>query len=1108
MQTQLQVMSSYSLLQSPIKLPELVKTAKDRGYKSLALTDINNLYGSIDFYRLCRKNEIKPIIGLTVQMAGIISGEDTYPLILLAKNDVGYHNLIKISSAVVSSKDPIQLDAIKDMLHGLFLITPSVGAEILTTDEPLKFSANLAQLVDHDSLFIGVGLYADQINRVSKAKKVSEITNLPMVALTDVRYINKDDDLSYQVVNHIRSGEKFENTDQLEENGEYYLRTAEDVDFDFEHYDMSYAIEAANKIADACNVEIEFKATELPVFETPNKIPSVQFLQSLAVKGLEKRLNGQVSDEYKKRLSYELKVIDQMGFSDYFLIVWDVIKHAHEVGIKTGPGRGSAAGSLVSYTLGITQVDPIKFDLLFERFLNPQRVNMPDIDLDLPDDRRDEMVEYMHEKYGSEHMAQIITFGTLATKAVLRDVARAFGQTQFQMSKWSNSIPRSLNITLDQSFEESGALKELVRNSDDNQLIFKVSRRLEGIPRHYSTHAAGIVLSKKKMTDIVSVQLEADGINLTQQTKNNVESLGLLKMDFLGLKNLTILDKSIQLISQKFGKEFKPERIPLDDPETLKLFQKSDTDGVFQFESDGIRSVLRQLKPTSFNDIVATNALYRPGPMQNISTFIARKHGDEPVEYPDESLEKILKPTYGVLVYQEQVMQASSEMAGFSLADADILRRAISKKNEDLMNENHKKFVVGAVKNGHTQESAENVYHYIETFGNYGFNKSHSVAYSMIAFWLAYIKVHYPEIFFTCLLNSNMGSEEKSATYIQAAKERHIKIENVDINKSSYNFIVHDDSIRFGFLSVKGMRRDFSQAIINERVQKGIYTDELNFLQRMDVKFVKNDNIEPLVLVGAFDKFNRNRKETLYDIRDLIESIQLAGNNISLFDVLDPKKHSMDDFTLTEKLNQEKEYLGIYISGHPVEKYREKLLNTETVPISQLEIHKGQTVNILGLIKSMRVIRTKKGQRMAFANIEDETGNISLTIFPRLFQKISEDEIEGRILLVVGKPNDGQRGDLEVIVDRINDPKQYMIELPDQRLYLRVLNQNDTKEKLTQLYDLVETSPGNMPVIVYREREKQALLLKSNRWINFNDEIRAKLVDFLGEKNVFLKKGN
>ncbi len=1108
MQTQLQVMSSYSLLQSPIKLPELVDQAIKRGYSSIALTDVNNMYGSIDFYKYCNSKGIKPIIGLTILTAGLNESEGSYPLILLAKTSIGYHNLVKISSEIMSHDQPIGLSKLMDMFHDLFVITPATNAEVLLSDDYVRYLQLMKQKCDPDSVFLGVGLFAEQINNVRRIKQISDETNTPMAAINDVRYINSDDYLAYQVLNNIRSGDKFDDIDQIQTDGDFYLREADAVDAEFDNVDMPEPIVNSDKIAERCNVEIEFKSTELPEFQTPAGTTSASFLKSLTVKGLQKRMNGTVPEEYQKRLLYELGVIEEMGFSDYFLIVWDVIKHAHEVGIKTGPGRGSAAGSLVSYTLGITQVDPIKYDLLFERFLNPQRVNMPDIDLDLPDDRRDEMVQYMHDKYGEDHMAQIITFGTLAAKMALRDIARTFGQTQFQMTKWSNSIPRQLNISLKESYDESEGLRNLANETEDNKLIFKVARRIEGIPRHYSTHAAGIVLSKKAMTDIVAVQLEADGINLTQQTKNNVESLGLLKMDFLGLRNLTILDKSVELINQSIDQKFKAEQIPLDDPETLELFQRGDTDGVFQFESDGIRNVLRQLKPTSFNDIVATNALYRPGPMQNISTFIARKHGEEPVEYPDPSLEKILKPTYGILVYQEQVMQASSEMAGFSLADADLLRRAISKKNEELMIANYKKFVDGSVKLGHDKEAAENVYNYIETFGNYGFNKSHSVAYSMIAFWLAYIKVHFPSIFFTCLLNANLNNETKTANYVQAAKERSIKVNNVDINLSGYEFSVSDDSIRFGFLSIKGMRRDFSQAIVNERSQRGQFTSPLNFLQRVDVKFVKDENIEPLVLTGAFDGFNRNRKEMLMDIRDLVESIQLAGNNISLFDALEPKKHQTDDFTLTERLNQEKEFLGIYVSGHPVERYRQKLLNTDTVKIKDLDQHKGKNSYLIGLIKNMRVIRTKKGQRMAFMTLEDETGSVSVTVFPKLFQTIENDPVEGQIRVIIGTPNDGRRGDLEVLADRINDPKQYMVDLPDVVLYLRVQKSLDRQEKLNQLYELIETSPGKTPVIVYRETEKQAVLLKSNRWINFTADIKEKLTTFLGERNVFLKKGN
>ncbi|MCH4008331.1 DNA polymerase III subunit alpha [Companilactobacillus sp.] len=1108
MQTQLQITSSYSLLQSPIKLPELIDSAKQMGYSSLALTDNNNLYGSIDFYKYCQNAGIKPIIGLTINTLGVTDTQNVYPLILLAKSDVGYHNLIKISSRIMSSEDPVEFSVIADFLHDLFIITPAQNSEVLAINEYVSYCQIIGQNSDPHSLYLGVGLFGQQINNVRRIKKISDETEIPMVALSDIRYLKQDDHLAYQVLNNIRTGNKFESLDDVVENGEFYLRSAEEMDAEFSNVDMIETVKTADSIAQRCNVKIEFKSTELPEFKTPAGTTSAQFLMSLTVRGLSKRLNGQVSEKYQKRLKYELGVIEEMGFSDYFLIVWDVIKHAHESGIKTGPGRGSAAGSLVAYTLGITQVDPIKYDLLFERFLNPQRVNMPDIDLDLPDDRRDEMVQYMHDKYGADHMAQIITFGTLAAKMALRDIARTFGQNQFQMSRWSEAIPKQLNISLKESLDQSETLRSITNDSEENKLIFKVAQRIEGIPRHYSTHAAGIVLSKSPMTDIVAVQLEDDGINLTQQTKNNVESLGLLKMDFLGLRNLTILDNSIRLISEQTGQQFHPEQIPLDDRETLELFQKGDTDGVFQFESDGIKSVLRRLKPTHFNDVVATNALYRPGPMQNIDTFIKRKHGDEPVEYPDSSLEKILKPTYGVLVYQEQVMQASSEMAGFSLADADLLRRAISKKNEDLMNANHKKFVDGAVKLGHDRQAAENVYDYIETFGNYGFNKSHSVAYSMIAFWLAYIKVHYPNIFFTCLMNSNLNNETKTANYVQAAKDRGIKILNVDINQSTYNFKVGKDSIRFGFLSIKGMRRDFSQSIVNERSQRGQFISPINFLQRIDPRFVKSDYIEPLVLTGGFDQFNRNRKEMLLDIRDLVESMQLAGNNISLFDTLEPKKHQVDDYSLTEKLNQEKEFLGIYISGHPVEKYRNKLLNLDTVKISHLSDYQGRNVNLLGLIKSMRVIRTKKGEQMAFATAEDETGSISITIFPRLYKKIQSEPLEGKILVIVGKPNTGMRGDLEVIADRINDPQQYMVRLPKDVLYLKVPKYLDKPDKLTELYDLVESSHGDMPVIVYRESDKQSVLLKQNRWIKYDKAIKLKLETFLGEKNVFLKKGN
>ncbi|WP_099974719.1 DNA polymerase III subunit alpha [Lactobacillus terrae] len=1106
MKTQLQVISSYSLLHSPLKINELVASAKEYGYTSLALTDINNLYGSIDFYNASKKAGIKPIIGVTIEIKGLLNDSENYPLVILAKNNIGYQNLLKVTSIVNSGKDDYSIDDIQNFLSDLFVISTVEKNELLDIDEVDLYLNKIQNYLDEKSFFIGVTSNPDELDSSSRLSKISQQTRIPTVALGDVRYLNKEDYPAYKTLQLLQSGEKSNSVSDLQSAvGENYLKTPKEIDDEFKKYDFGSALINADLIAGQCNVEIEFKQPQLPKYKTPDNVSSTEFLSVLAHRGLEKRCNSNVTKEYAERLNYELEVIDKMGFADYFLIIWDVIKYSHSVSIKTGPGRGSAAGSLVSYSLGITQVDPIKYDLLFERFLNPQRVNMPDIDLDIPDNRRDELVRYMHDKYGTDHMAQIITYGTMAAKMSLRDVSRTFNQTTHQQSRWSSAIPRIpqvINVSLSEALEKSSDLRDLIDETPENKLIFKIAHRLEGIPRHYSKHAAGIVLSQSPLEETVSVQLEEDGINLTQQSKNNVEKLGLLKMDFLGLRNLSILDSATSIIRQEFDSEFRVEDIDLNDPATLELFQRGDTSGVFQFESDGIRAVLRRLKPTSFDDIVATNALYRPGPMDNIQSFIDRKHGKEQIVYPDSKLEDILKSTYGIIVYQEQVMQVSSEMAGYSLADADLLRRAISKKNEKLMNENRIKFVNGAIEKGSSRENAEKVFDYIQTFGNYGFNKSHSVAYSMLAFWLAYIKVHFPAAFYTCLLNSVKNDSVKIPAFVSEAKKRKVIVNKPDINKSEAEFSIIDGNIYFGLLDIKGVRKDLANNIIENRSEEP-YQNISQLLKRIESRYLKKEYIEPLVFSGALDNFNPNRRELLLDIRDQIESIGLAGTNLFLNDLLDPKQNQVDDFTLVERLNQEKEYLGTFVSGHPVAKYRENIADNFTL-INELEANLNNNVTIFGQVSSQRVIRTKKGQQMEFLTLTDETGEISVTVFPQLYSKLSNMDLLNKMTIIKGKLQKSQRGSLEIIADIIdNDLSKKTVS--KQNLYIRLDNKIDLKFAYSKIEQIIKDNPGNVPVIIVNEQNHTNYELKNDQRVKITDELQKNLQDLVGKSNIIVK---
>lgn len=1090
MQTQLQIFSSFSLLKSPTQIDNLVVAAKERGYQSLALTDINNMYGSVDFYKAAKKQNIKPIIGLTAEVGGLINTDKQYRLVLLAKNHSGYQNLLKLSSSILLDEEHASFDKISDYLNDIFVITSANKSEILDLNETdiKKYFTQLASYTDKDNIFIGIS--SSLRTNLTQQMQLADKFQIPTAFVENIAYINSDQAFATKILEMIDVGDTFDNPLEFSQRqGDFYLRNSEEFDNIYQELNLLDTLDNTQRIAEECNVEIEFKRAELPKFKTPNDESSVDYLQALVVADLKHRFDNDVPKEYQQRALHELKIINEMGFSDYFLIVWDVIRHAHEKHILTGPGRGSAAGSLVSYALHITDIDPLKYNLLFERFLNPERVSMPDIDLDIPDNRRDELVLYMQEKYGDKHMAQIITFGTLAAKMALRDVGRVFSQNQFDMNKWSNAIPVGLKVSLKTAYNESPKFKELVNQNEVNKLLYDTALKIEGLPRHFSTHAAGIVLGKNDLTDTIALRMGSDGIALTQQTKDNVESLGLLKMDFLGLRNLTILDNAIKNVTKQVGKKLLTEKINLNDEMTLQLFQRGDTDGVFQFESSGIRNVLRKIKPMTFDDVVATNALYRPGPMQNIDSFAARKNHEEPVTYPDESLKNILQSTYGILVYQEQVMQVASTMAGFTLAEADSLRRAMAKKHKNEIDELRNKFISGAIAKGHDQSSAITVYDYIEKFANYGFNKSHSVAYSKVAFWLAYIKVHFASAFFTAVLNSNIQDASKVKKYIQDAKSRKITIVAPNINQSGYVFENSNKQIIFGLTCIKGVRREFAKNILLAR-QEGKFTSVLNFLQRIDLKFVKNDNVEPLILSGAFDEFNNNRKELLYDTRDLIESIQLSGNNVSLFDVLNPKKNDVDDYEDFEKLDQEIMYLGTYVSRHPVERYR----NDQLSYISNL--NENIKSKIVGYIKNIRTIRTKKGDQMAFVNVEDESTDISLTIFPEAFKKAQELLVEGDVIYATGKLGRDKRSQLNFVVDEVTRPTKNLT--LDNTLFLRVLEELDSDTSRLELAKLLEQYPGNKKTIVFYPKTDKKILYK----VNYSPELKAKLVKKLGIRNI------
>lgn len=1005
----LQNLSSFTLLESPTKVKDLAKNAKKKGYSALALTDANITYGLVNFYKAAKEAGIKPLLGMQLRINGLVDQANKYDLIVIAKDDQGYKNILRLSSAVNlltengEKENVLELEELKKYLGHLVIITPSnIHSELkmLQANNP-KMGANYIRTLKDSvptSSSIYLGVYADQGQQeyINYLRSLATQFELLLTAVEDGQYLNRNEQFLRRTLQAIKSNTHLENVEQLaKQAGSHYLKNSEELQVNYRKFGIEDALENAEKIGQICSAQITFQDPQLPKFKQ-NKFPtSKEYLHSLAQNGLAKRFKGRIPEKYQARLDYELKVINEMGFDDYFLIVWDVMNFAHSVHITTGPGRGSAAGSLVSYALRITEVDPLEYNLLFERFLNPARQQMPDIDLDIPDNRRDEVIKYMFEKYGMNHAAQILTFGTLAAKQVLKDVCRVFGLNKVETYRWLDAIPHAKGkITLAEAYQKSKELQLLVNTNAFSKILFATAEHLENLPRHYSIHAAGLVITDDSLAEIVGLQAGPLGIPVTQQTKLNVESLGLLKIDFLGLRNLTILGNIIAALKSE-GVEIDPNQIPLNDQETLALFQRGDTDAVFQFESDGIKRVLEQLHPDSFEDIVAVNALYRPGPMNNIGHFINRKHGKEKVQYPDPSLKKILGPTYGVLVYQEQVMQTAQVLAVFSLGEADLLRRAMSKKNADVIQKEREKFIQGAVKLGRRKEIAEQVYDYIAQFANYGFNRSHAVAYSKIAFWLAYFKVHYPGAFYLSLLNSNIGNRNKIAQYLMQAQEAGIKALPPDIENSKADFSLENGKILVGLKAVRGLRSDLLKQILEIKRPIKSMTD---FLWKIDNNLLSADAIANLIKAGAFDRLAPNRNELLKINKDLVESVKMAGSNLSLFETLEPKIEEEKMPTAAEKSAMEVEAMGFSTGINPiiaVQKYARKY------NAKRLQAFENNEQGIaVGKLMKIKQITTKKGDNMAFAVFSDSSGDKDFTIFPQVWEKVGENLKIGEIYLL------------------------------------------------------------------------------------------------------------
>ena len=1115
----LHVYSAYSLLTSTATVEQLVHDARAKGFSALALTDRNVMYGTVAFYKECLKKSIKPILGLTVDVVSEKLENESFPLVLLAKNNQGFQNLMKISSAV-QTKSPagIPVKWLKHYASGLYAMTPGNHGEIEyyllngDQDNALQTLELYKKLFGSDNFYLALqdqGL-PEQKALTLQLSALGQKTKTKVAAANQVHYLNREDSFAQECLLAIKNGDKLQDDGREKlDSDEYYLKTASEMGELFSEYPE--ALENTLSIAENCNVMLDFESRHLPRYPVETGQNADELLEDQCFQGLQVRY-GKPSEDHKARLKYELSVIKKMKFSDYFLIVWDFIKYAREKGILVGPGRGSAAGSIVAYVLFITDVDPIEHELLFERFLNPERISMPDIDIDFPDNRRDEVIEYVASKYGELHVAQIVTFGTLAAKAAVRDVGRAFGLNMKELERLSRLVPSKLGITLKEAINESEGLRSFIQETEKNKRIIDTAIKIEGLPRHTSTHAAGVVISEQPLTNVVPIQSGQAKVFLTQYSMDHLEEIGLLKMDFLGLRNLTLIDSILQSVYQKTRRKLDIHDIPFDDEKTFQLLSRGETTGVFQLESDGMRNVLKRLKPSRFEDIVAVNALYRPGPMENIPLFIDRKHGRQPIDYYHKDLEGILGNTYGVIVYQEQIMQIASKMAGFSLGEADLLRRAVGKKKKEVLSQERDHFVNGALRKGYDNQTANIIYDLIVRFANYGFNRSHAVAYSMIAYQLAYLKANYPLYFMASLLTSAIGNDTKIAQYARELQQMEIKLLPPSINKSAFSFQPEGETVRYSLAGIKGVGIASLKEIFQARRNQP-FKDLFDFCIRVPQKAASRKVLEALIHSGAFDEFGHDRAVLLATIDVAIEHAQLVApddnGQIDMFAEaefsLKPKYTEVDPIGIEDKLSLEKEVLGVYLSKHPVSIY-EKEFKAAGVKTIASQPASGKTR--LGVyITDQKKIRTKKGEAMAFLTLSDSSGETEAVVFPAVYKQYGHVLSHGKMALLEGK-FDQREGKSQFVVQNVLDLEKEATKVQEKKpvLYLRIVKQSDAVGTMNQLKALLKKHHGATPVIIYNEESEKSMLLPNEMSVNITEDSMTELRKVLGVHNVVLKK--
>jgi len=1013
-----QIVTSADMLKSTIQLEQLIQKLKQNNAGAAAITN-SRLYGLLPFWHALHAQQIKAVLGLTVNVqleTGIVS------LVLYAKDNNGYENLLKISSSIETREITVLpkrwLEAYKNGLIAVYKGESSTELELLSELQMIFGNGQFYLAIERPN--------GEKMEHEETIIQYSEQLTIPITAFHMSRYIEKEDAFAYEVLNAMDQSLKMNDHTRLKPSTDsLHILSSEEWSEWF--FDAPSWIENTERMLNSCNVSIEKSASIMPKYPLPETKNSKDYLRELCEEGLNKRIK-EITKPYVERLNYELSIINQMHYEDYFLIVQDFMKFSKQQNILTGPGRGSSASSLVAFSLNITDIDPLRYGLLFERFLNPERITMPDIDIDFADSRRMEVIQYVVKKYGQNYVSQIITFGTLSAKAAAREVARVFGFESTTLEAISSFIPAKPGITLKEAFDMSEKLREFIQTEEIRKKWFQVALALEGLPRNASTHAAGIVLSPVSLVDVIPIQSGHEDIYLTQWPMKEVEQVGLLKMDFLGLRNLTIIERILKIINYRQSDPFKLAEIPLHDELTFQLLQQGDTTGVFQLESAGMRQALKQINPTKFEDVVAVNALFRPGPMESIPLYAKRKAGQAPVTYEHPILEPILKETYGIIVYQEQIMQIASKMAGFTFGEADLLRRAVSKKNREVLQSERVHFVQKAIQEGHSDQSATAVYDLIVRFADYGFPKSHAVAYSVISFQMAYLKAHFPVAFYSALLSIATGNQVKINELMMEMRQKDMVILAPSIFSSQRFFTVESGGIRFGLQAIKGVSHNFIQKLLQQRKEReSQWEDIFELASDLSAVYFTRKNVEPLIKAGALDEFGYDRATLLSTLdaavkyAELIsptEESDLFGGDASHFG---KSKHiKSEPLPIMEKLQFEKEVLGQYFSEHPTVS-KKKMFNDKLVDIwDVLQATKDIQVKIVGIIQDIKRIRTKKGEAMAFLTVQDDTGSLSVTLFPEEYAKFNALLKEQEMLVISGK-SERRNGRSQIITKYIEN---------------------------------------------------------------------------------------